>query len=99
MQLRGKRKFLQTTAIMVALSPLTAQQLHAASINVGANAAVDSAVGLFKNTDMNFATLTHGGAGTVSLNFSDGVSNIGGSLNPALCFAKKFLVLWKDVGI
>lgn len=82
MTVNNKKLLLGSTAAMVALSPLAAQQLQAASVTINAWAAINTAVLLNVNTGLNFATLSQTAPGTVQLDFTDNVIKLGGGLIP-----------------
>lgn len=83
MDFKRRTKFLGSTAVMVALSPLAVQQIQAASLSIGAYAAIGTGVGFTQVRGLDFATFTQAGTrGTLRLGFSDNLSVVGGGINP-----------------
>lgn len=81
----NKKILLGSTAAMVALSPLAAQQLQAATVDVPAEAEIQGAISFNGTQAINFGILTQSGAGagnaTVTVDGAQGPGN--GTLVPA----------------
>lgn len=73
----NKKVLLGSSAALVALSPLAAQQLRAASVSVPAQATIAQAIAFSNTVPMNFGVLTQAGAGTAVLDFAGGITTLG----------------------
>lgn len=80
---KNKKSLLGTAAVMVALSPLAMQNAQAAQEQVDAQATINRVIDLTKVADINFGILTETAAGTVAVDFANGITTTAGGLHPA----------------
>jgi hypothetical protein len=78
----NKKILLGSSAAMVALSPLAAQQLRAASVSVPAQAIIQAAIDFDNTVGLDFGILTQTAAGTASVGFTNNLS-VGGGVKAA----------------